>query len=197
MVKGTYVALGVLAAIALIALGTVGAGVAAYNKLNAESVGVDAQAKNVDIVYQRNFQLLPQLESIAKQYFANETSVQEQVAALRSGIVTAQNGNLTVKSNVTEQLAGLVAVLGSRAENYPQLKGDQLFITLQDETTNSANKLAAEKLRYNDKAQEYNTLRNACCFPILVSHMMGFGPKEYIGYSNRPNQVDFPAGQTI
>jgi LemA protein len=197
MVKGTYVALGVLAAIALIAVGTVGAGVSAYNKLNAESVAVDAQGKNVDVIYQRNFDLLPRLESIATKYFANETALQAQVAALRSGITAAQNGNLTVKTNLTEQLNGLVAVLGSRAENYPELKGDQLFITLQDETTNSANKLAAEKLRYNDRAQEYNTLRNACCFPIFVAHTFGFGPKEYIGYADRPNEVPYPGGQTL
>lgn len=197
MVKGTYIALGVLAAIALVVIGTVGAGVSTYNKLNAQRVGVDAQAKNVDVIYQRNFQLLPQLERIASQYFANETDLQRDVAALRSGITSAQNGNLTVKTNVTEQLAGLVAVLGSRAENYPALKGDQLFITLQDETTNSANKLAAEKIRYNDKTQEYNTLRTSCCFPVLVANLFGFQEKEFIGYANRPNQVDFPANQTL
>ncbi|MEA3200959.1 MAG: LemA protein [Thermoplasmata archaeon] len=197
MVKGTYVALGILAAIALIAVGVVGAGIAAYNSLNRSSIAVDAQGKDVDVIYQRNFQLLPQLDSIATRYFANETAVQEQVAALRSGITAAQNGSLTVKTNLTEQLNGLVAVLGSRAESYPQLKGDQLFITLQDETTNSANKLAAEKLRYNDLAQAYNTERNTCCFPILVAHMTGFAPKEYIGYNDRPNQESFPAGQGL
>jgi LemA protein len=197
MVKGTYVALGILAAIALIAVGVVGAGIAAYNSLNRSSIAVDAQGKDVDVIYQRNFQLLPQLDSIATRYFANETAVQEQVAALRSGITAAQNGSLTVKTNLTEQLNGLVAVLGSRAESYPQLKGDQLFITLQDETTNSANKLAAEKLRYNDLAQAYNTERNTCCFPILVAHMTGFAPKEYIGYSGRPNEEPFPAGQGL
>jgi len=196
MVKGTYIVLGVLAAIALVLVGTVGAGVSAYNELNTQSQAVDAQAKNVDVIYQRNFDLLPKLEAIAKQYFANETALQEQIAALRSGIVTAQNANLTVKSNVTEQLAGLVAVLGSRAENYPQLKGDTLFITLQDETTNSANKLAAEKLRYNDRAQSYNTLRSRCCFPLIVGNMLGFEKKEYIGYSDRPNQVAYP-GSTL
>ncbi|SRR5581483_5584043 len=197
MVKGTYVALGVLAAIALLALGTVGAGVAAYNNLNAQSVAVDAQAKNVDVIYQRNFALIPVLQNLTEKYMQNEKDIQTQVAALRSGLPTATTGNLSVRDNYTQQFANLVALVGNRAEAYPNLKADQLFVNLQDEVTNSQNKIAAEKLRYNDKAQEYNTLRNTCCFPILVSHMAGFGPKEYIGYSNRPNQVDFPSGQTI
>ena len=197
MAKGTYVALGVLAAIALIALGTVGAAVSSYNTLNTQSNAVDAQAKNVDVIYQRNFQLLPSLETIATKYFANETETQKQIAALRSGITQAQNGNLTEKTAVTESLNGLVAVLGSRVESYPGLKGDQLFLTLQDETTNSANKLASEKLRYNDKVQAYNTLRTSCCFPIFVAHTFGFGPKEYIGFSDRPNQQAFPPGQSL
>lgn len=193
--KGTYVALGILAAIALIVVGVVGSGVSAYNSLNAKSKSVDAQAKNVDIIYQRNYVLLPMLDSIATRYFANETATQQQIAALRSGIVAAQNGTLTQKANVTDQLNGLVAVLGSRVENYPDLRSDQLFLNLQDETTNSANKLAAERLRYNDRAQDYNTMRTSCCLPILVAHLTGFQEKEYIGLRDSTLQLSAPPGQ--
>src|SRR5690349_21815922 len=115
--KVWIIVLGVLAAIALLVLGIVGAAVGAYNSLNAERNTVDAQSKQVDVQYQRSFALVPQLTNLTQQYMQNEKDVQEQVAALRSGLVTAQNGDLQAKDNYTLQFANFVALVGNRAEN--------------------------------------------------------------------------------
>lgn len=197
MVKGTWIALGVIAAIGLVALGLVGSAVGTYNSLVSESEGVDAQAKQVDVQYQRAFGLLPQLESLTRQYMQNERELLENVTALRSGLSSAQNGTFEQKDAFLGEYVKFVALVGNRAEAYPNLKADQLFQQTMDEVTNSFNKIAAEKVRYNDRAQGFNAHRRQCCIPLFVANTFGFDAKEYIGFSDRPNQATFPSGAQL
>jgi LemA protein len=196
--KGTWIALGVIGAILLIVIGGIASAVSAYNSLNAESKSVDAQSKQVDVQYQRAFGLLPQLTNITDRYMQNESDVQKQVAALRSGAaITSSAGSLNQKDNYTQQLSNLVLLVGSRAENYPDLVASHLYANLQTEVTNTYNKIAAEKVRYNERVQTYETHRTSCCIPLLVASSFGFGAKEYVGFSDRPDQSTFPAGQPL
>jgi len=195
--KATWIVLGVLAAIALVAVGVIGAGVGAYNSLNQERNAVDAQSKQVDVQYQRAFRLVPQLINLTNTYMANERDIQIGVAALRSGLSTAQNGTLNDRDNFTGvQLPQFLALL-PRSENYPNLKADALFQQLEDEITNTENKIASEKVRYNDDVQAYNTHRTTCCLPLFVANSFGFHAAEYIGFTDRPNQQAFPANTSI
>lgn len=197
MAKGTWIALGVLGAIALIALGIVGSAVGTYNSLVRESEGVDAQGRQVDVQYQRAFGLLPRLEDLTRQYMQNEREVLENVTALRSGLAAAGNGTFEEKDAFLAQYVSFVALVGNRVESYPDLEANELFQTTMDEVTNSFNKIAAEKVRYNERVQTYNAHRRECCIPLLVAGMFGFEPREYIGYSDRPNQATFPAGADL
>lgn len=194
MVKGTTIALGVLAALVLVVVGVAAAGVGTYNSLNAESKAVDAQGKQVDVQYQRAFRLVPQIVGLAEKYVQNETQLQRDVAALRSGLPSAENGTLNEKDAYTQQVTRTFNLV---VEAYPQLKGDQLYQNLIDEITNTENKIAAEKVRYNDRVQTYDTHRTSCCLPVFIANTFGFGPKEYIGYTDRPNQTSFPEGQQL
>lgn len=197
MVKGTWIALGVLAAIALVALGVVGGAVGTYNSLVKQSEGVDAQSRQVDVQYQRAFGLLPQLESLTRQYMQNEREVLENVTALRSGLTAAQNGTFEQKERYLADYANFIALVGNRVEAYPELRADRLFQQTMDEVTNSFNKIAAEKVRYNDRVQQYNAHRRECCLPMLVANSFGFDEKEYIGYEDRPNTQAFPPGASL
>lgn len=197
MVKGTYIALGVLVAIALVVGGFALSAVGTYNSLVNESEAVDAQGKQVDVQYQRAFGLLPRLEDLTRQYMQNEREVLENVTALRSGLSSAQNGTFEQKDAFLGEYVKFVALVGNRAEAYPELKADQLFQQTMDEVTNSFNKIAAEKVRYNDRAQAFNAHRRQCCIPAFVANTFGFDAKEYIGYSDRPNQTTFPAGAQL
>jgi LemA protein len=196
LAKGTWIALGVVGAIVLVALGAVGSAVGTYNSLVNEREQVDAQAKQVDVAYQREFRLVPQLVSLAESYLKNETDVQAKIAQLRSG--APPPGDLAASDayaqRVTDARAIVIKVVN---ENYPDLKGSQLYRDTMNEVINSENKVAMEKVRYNDQAQGYNAHRQRCCLPLLVAGSLGFAPRDYIGYKDRPNQSDFPANQTL
>lgn len=197
MAKASVIALGVVAAILLVGLGVLGSAVGTYNSLVRESEGVDSQARQVDVQYQRAFGLLPRLEELTMRYMQNEREVLENVTALRSGLGAAQNGTFEQKDEFLSRYVSFVALVGNRVEAYPELRADVLFQQTMDEVTNSFNKIAAEKVRYNDLVRDYNAHRRECCVPMFLANTFGFGPKEYIGYSDRPNQQPFPAGQPL
>jgi LemA protein len=78
-------------------------------------------------------------------------------------------------------------------ENYPQLKSNETFARLMDELTGTENRLATERMRYNDRLQEYNSLRRR--FPSNITAKL-FGFKEYPYYDAPPSadavpKVDF------
>jgi LemA protein len=197
MAKGTWIVLGVFGAIALILLGVLGSAVGTYNSFVNEREGVDAQSKQVDVAYQLEFRTIPQITNLTLQYFQNETELQAKVAALRSGAPPA-NASLNQKDAYASQVADTRAlVIKVVNENYPDLKGNDLYKTTINTVINAENKIAMEKVRYNDRAQAYNAHTLQCCIPLLVAHTFGFSTKEYIGFKDRPNETSFPAGQPI
>lgn len=195
--KAAWIVLGVLGAIGLVAMGVVASGITTYNEFVRESEGVDAQARQVDVAYQRAFRLLPRLTNITDRYMENEADVQREVAALRSGISSAQNGSLQTKDAYQEALVNTILLVGARAEAYPELRASGLVADLMTEVTNTENKIAGEKLRYNDLARGYNAHRRECCVPAIVAGMFGFEAKEYIGFADRPNTDEFPEGERL
>lgn len=197
MAKGTWIALGVLGGIALVALGIVGSAVGTYNSFVQESEGIDAQGKQVDVQYQTAFRKVPQLVNLTEQYMRNEADVMTQAAALRSGLVPAGNGTFDEKDAYAAQLANFIALIAARAENYPELRASNLFIITMDEIVNTENKIAMEKVRFNDRVQEYNAHRRECCIPLWIAGAFGFDENDYIGYTDRPNQSTFPQGTQL
>jgi LemA protein len=197
MNKGGWIVIGVLGAIVLIVLGAIGSAVSAYNGFVNESEAIDGQSKRVDVQYQRAFRLVPKLTELTEQYMQNEREVMENVTALRSGLVAAEGGAYEQKDAYLDEILTFVALVGNRVENYPELQSSVLFRDLMIEITNTENKIAMEKVRYNDNVQTYNAHLRRCCFPVMVANMFGFEPKEYIGYSDRENQSTFPDGEPI
>ena len=198
MAKGTWIALGVLGAIALVVLGVLGSGVSTYNAFVNEREGVDAQAKQVDVQYQKAFNVVPQIAQLAEQYLQNESQVQTSVAALRSGLAQAQGGSFEQKEEFVQSLNSTTAiVIRAVNENYPQLRSVDLYQTTIFEIINVQNEIAMEKVRYNDRVLAYNAHRQQCCIPLFVANAFGFEPKEYIGFKDRPNQTSFPEGAQL
>lgn len=194
MAKGTWIALAVLGAIGLVALGIVGSAVGTYNSLVNESEKVDAQASQVDVAYQRAFRLVPQITELADKYMDKTSDAYARVAALRSGVSEAENGTLVEKDEASRAIQ---PTLGIMVEAYPDIASDEIYGNLIDEVTNTENKIAAEKLRYNDYARDYNAHTKRCCIPLLVAGMFDFEEKEYIGLVGRENRTPVPEGQTI
>lgn len=197
MANAAWIAVGVVGAIALVALGIMGAAVGTYNSLTNEDVAIDAQSKQVDVQYQRAFRLVPTLVNLTERYMQNEREVITNATALRAGLSAASNGTFEAKDAYLQELVTFVALVGNRAEAYPELEADELFRDTMAEIVNTENKIAAEKVRYNDRVEAYNAHRRRCCLPLVVAGLFGFEERTFIGFQDRPDQSSFPTGEPL
>src|SRR5262245_17753954 len=170
---------GCLVALAgLVVLGVIVGGwlMGSYNRMVTDREGVDKAWAQVENVLQRRGDLIPNLVETVKGYAAHEKEVFESVADARSKLAGATSPQEAAAAN-----AGLTSALGrllAIAENYPQLKANENFIRLQDELAGSENRIATERMRYNEAVRGYNTLIKR--FPAnFIAGMFGFAEKEY------------------
>ena len=170
---GCLVVVGALLAVAFI-VGSMCMG--AYNRMVTERESVDKAWAQVENVLQRRADLIPNLVETVKGYAAHEKEVFENVAAARAKLAGATTPQEAENAN-----AGLTSALGrllAIAENYPQLKANENFIRLQDELAGSENRIATERMRYNEAVRSYNTLIKR--FPgNIVASLFRFGEKDY------------------
>lgn len=145
-----------------------------YNQFVGQEEGVKAQWSQVENQLQRRNDLIPNLVSTVKGYAAHEQGVFQAVADSRAKLAGARNPEETMAAANAQSsaLSRLLMVV----ENYPQLKANEQFARLSDELSGTENRIAVERKRYNDKVQEYNTLRRR--FPSNITASV-FGFKEY------------------
>ncbi len=186
MKKGLAIGLGCLA---IIIIGVVILGFSAwgtYNNMVTLKVSVDTAWAQVENVYQRRADLIPNLVATVKGYASHEKEVFEAVAASRSQVgsikVTPEMLNNPAEFQKFQQAqAGLTSALSrllAVAENYPDLKANQNFLDLQSQLEGSENRIAQERRRFNEAAQQYNT--KIMQFPTnIFARMFGFQKKEF------------------
>lgn len=184
---GKWVGLGCLG---IVVLGLLVVGVVAfgsYNKLVGLGQGVDAQWAQVENVYQRRADLIPNLVSTVQGAANFEKSTLEAVTEARASVGRTQVdlGKLpddpAAFAKFEQAQAGLSGALSRLmvvVERYPELKANQNFRDLQVQLEGSENRITVERMRYNEQAQEYNTSRLRLPTRIFAS-MMGFGEKAY------------------
>jgi LemA protein len=145
-----------------------------YNKFVSMDEGVKAQWGQVENQLQRRNDLIPNLVNTVKGYAAHEQGVFEAVAESRAKLAGAKTPEDTIAAANAQSsaLSRLLMVV----ENYPQLKANEQFNRLTDELSGTENRIAVERKRYNDKAQEYNTLRRK--FPSNITATL-FSFKEH------------------
>ena len=138
----------IVAVVGLIAFGT-------YNGLVAKDEAVASAWAQVETVLQRRYDLIPNLVSTVKGYAKHESAIFDEVARLRSQWADAKGPEARVQAagQLETGLGRLIAV----AENYPQLKADANFRSLQDELAGTENRVSVERQRYNSAIQTYNT----------------------------------------
>lgn len=178
MKKGLVIALVVIAAIAIWA-------VSGYNGLVSHEENVKSAWSQVENVYQRRLDLIPNLVATVKGYAAHEQETLESVVAARSKAtqITVDPDQLTEENIAAFQEAqGEIGAALSRliaiSENYPDLKANQNFSELQAELAGTENRIATERRRYNDAAKAYNTMVRR--FPRnIIASVFGFGQKGY------------------
>jgi LemA protein len=202
MTRGLGIGVGCLALVVLIALVLAVGGVGTYNSLVGSSQAVDAQWSQVENVYQRRADLIPNLVATVQGAAAFEKSTLEAVTQARASVGQMQvnPSNLPndpaafarfeqAQNQLTSALSRLLVVV----ERYPDLKANANFRDLQAQLEGTENRIAVERMRYNEKAQEYNTARLR--FPATIyARLLGFGEKAYFRSqpgAERPPQVQF------
>lgn len=145
-----------------------------YNRFVGQEEAIKAQWAQVENQLQRRNDLIPNLVETVKGYAAHETQVFQAVADSRAKLAgaTTPAEKIDAANQQTSALARLLAIV----ENYPQLKANEQYNRLMDELSGTENRIAVERMRYNERVQEYNTSRRQ--FPANVTAGI-FGFKEY------------------
>jgi LemA protein len=160
--------------------------VGTYNRLVARDQEVKAAWAQVQNVLQRRADLIPNLVETVKGYATHEKEVFENVAEARSRLAGATSPREAAAAN-----AGLTSALGrllAIAENYPNLKANETFIRLQDELAGTENRIAVERMRYNEAVRTYNTAIKR--FPTnFVARLFAFTEEEYFEAESAAQEV--------
>jgi len=127
---------------------------AVYNGIVFKAETITANWAQVENQLQRRNDLIPNLVNTVKGYAAHERTVFEEVTNARSAWAKASTVKEKVKaaSGIDAALARLLLVV----ENYPNLKADQAFLKLMDELSGTENRIAVERMRYNQAVRDYN-----------------------------------------
>lgn len=141
----------ILAIVAIIVI----AFIAIYNKLVTARQRVKNGWGQIDVQLQRRFDLIPNLVDTVKGYMAHESSVLEKVTELRTSWANAKT--VAEKMEISNQLSDTLKTIMAVSENYPDLKANQNFMSLQEELTNTENKISYSRQFYNDIVTTYNT----------------------------------------
>ncbi len=145
-----------------------------YNRFTRQEEAIKAQWAQVQNQLQRRNDLIPNLVETVKGYAQHEEGVYKDIAEARSRLLAARSPEETIQAanQQTAALGRLLAVV----ENYPQLRANEQFNRLMDELSGTENRIATERMRYNERVQQYNTSRRQ--FPANLTAKM-FGFKEY------------------
>ncbi len=168
----TWIIIGVIVLIIIFII------IALYNGLVSQRNLVDEAASQIDVQLQRRGDLLPNLLETVKGYAKHERETLATVTQMRAAIADP-NASLGDKVKADNQLTGALNHLFAVSENYPDLKANQNFIALQEELTNTENKVAFSRQNYNSNVMAYNNKLQT--FPSnLVAKFGTFPVKEYL-----------------
>lgn len=156
-----------------------------YNRMVLSDENVQAAWAQVENVYQRRADLIPNLVATVKGYAEHESETLENVIAARSKAtqMTVNPENLSPEAlaefNAAQgELSAALGRLLMITENYPDLKANQNFLDLQAQLEGTENRITTERMKFNETAKGYNTLVRSFPQNILAS-IFGFEKKGY------------------
>ena len=175
---------GMVALLAIVAIGLSGC---SYNRFVGQEEAIKAQWAQVENQLQRRNDLIPNLVETVKGIAQQERDVFGQIADSRAKLAGATTPEQTIQA-ANEQSTALARLLVI-VENYPQLRSNEQFARLMDELSGTENRIAVERMRYNERVQQYNTQRRS--FPSNVTAGI-FGFKEYPLFNAPPEAERVP-----
>jgi LemA protein len=176
----------VLIVLAVVVVGLFAWAISINNQLVGLEQNVNASWAQVQNVYQRRADLIPNLVETVRGFAAQEREVLESVTRARASASSVQ---LTPEAlndpkamerfqAAQSQLTGALSRLLVTVEKYPELKSNQNFLALQTELAGTENRIAVERRRFNDSVREYNTRLRL--FPgSIVARLVGFQSKAF------------------
>ncbi len=149
-----------------------------YNSLIAAKLRVNEAFSQIDVQLKRRTDLIPNLIETVKGYAKQEKDVFTKVTELRSDLMNAKTPEKKAEANnmLTDALKSVFAV----AEAYPQLRSSENFKALQDELSDTENKIAYSRQFYNSNVLDFNTKLQI--FPnVLFAKILNFKPAQFFG----------------
>jgi LemA protein len=164
-----------------------------YNRMVGMKEGLDAAWAQVENQLQRRNDLIPNLVAVTRGYATHERDVFERIADARAKLLAG--GSRDERIAAANEMTGALGRLLALSERYPDLKANQQFARLSDELAGTENRIAVERMRYNDKVREYNAYIKS--FPVvLYAGPFGFRPERYFEAppeAKKVPKVDFGA----
>jgi len=146
-----------------------------YNGLVRSDETVNEKWANVESAYQRRADLIPNLVETVKRYAAHEEDIFIRVTEARAAVMSAR-GPAELQS-ADNQLSSTLKTLFAVAENYPNLKANENFLSLQDELAGTENRIKTERDIYNGAVRDYNVKVRR--FPTnAIAGIFGFEQRE-------------------
>ena len=171
MSKGKIAFVAVAGIVFLLAISLYGFFKGTYNRFVSMDEAVKSSWAQVENQLQRRYDLIPNLVETVKGYAKQEKDVLIEVTNARSKVGGAANVQDKIAAN--NELSGALSRLLVVIERYPELKSNQNFIRLQDELAGTENRIAVERMRYNETVKSYNVAIRS--FPAnLLAGMFGF-----------------------
>ena len=147
-----------------------------YNSLITMSTQIDEAWSQIDVQLKRRTDLIPNIVSSVKGYEKHEKSVFENVTKARSAMMKAESPQSMAKAS--DGLSSALKSLFAVAENYPQLKANENFVQLQNQLTDTEDKIAYSRQFYNSTVTDFNV--KVRVFPnTILAGMLGFKDKPF------------------
>lgn len=146
----------ILAALAIAAFWLI----ATYNGLIKSKNQVDEAYSDIDVQLKRRYDLIPNLVETVKGYMTHEAGTLEKVTSARASAMQVhdnKNASLAEREAAENMLSSTLKSLFAVSENYPDLKASQNFLQLQDELSDTENKIQAARRFYNGNVRDFNT----------------------------------------
>jgi LemA protein len=149
-----------------------------YNRFVRQRTLVDESWGDIDVELSRRHDLIPNLVEAVKGYAAHEKTVLDTVVQARERAAAHKDADPRERGGYEEQLGGALRQVLARAEAYPELEASASFLQLQEQLTDTEDRIAAGRRFYNGNVRAYNT--RVVTFPSnLVASMFDFTAREF------------------
>jgi LemA protein len=181
-----YAIWAVLALIVLLAIGAI----VSYNRFVSQKQLIKDAWANIDTELKRRYDLIPNLVETVKGYAGHEREVLENVTRARA-MATSATGSPAEQAAAEGPFVAALRQLFAVAENYPDLKANQNFLALQQELSNTEDRLQTARRFYNGNVRDYN--RRVQSFPSsMIANSFHFAPADFFEIDDVVRQAGAP-----